>query len=123
MEALSGTKRKADSSSDITGLGIDGAVDFTNQLFSFQRTAQLLQERQALRVKLLKLDNQIESQLRELEGVPAVRAAVNSFEKNWQHILALHQKKIETEAGPKKKKSKPTPEAASSSAPAPVMEE
>jgi len=112
MEKLLGIKRKADSSSSEAGLGIDGAVDFSNQLFTLNRISSLLQERHSMRIKLLKLDNQIESHVKELHEVPSDRGVVDSYEKKWRQILASHQKKIDSVEGPRKKKQKNHPKAA-----------
>lgn len=108
---------------DSAGLGIEGLTNLSNQHFDLVRLAQAMQDLNRARIRVLKLENKVESLAKNLGDLPAVKALVGTFEKEYHRCLDNHAKEIREAQEPKKKKKKPSSSSSKEPAENLVMEE
>lgn len=118
VEEQKAMKKRKLEELDTSGLGIEGLTLLSNQHFDLVRLTQAMQDLLRARIRVLKLENKVESLSRNLGDVPAVKALVDTMEKEYRRCLDNHAKEIREAQEPKKKKKK----AASSSSKDPAPE-
>lgn len=105
MERISSSskKRKIDEA-DAAGLGIEGLTSLSNQHFTVSQLSAALEERHQARIRLLKLDNKVESILADLSDLPAARTLAETMDKEYHRCLDNHRKLQKKAGAPLKKK-------------------
>lgn len=108
---------------DSAGLGIEGLTNLCNQHFDLVRLTQAMQDLNRARVRVLKLENKVESLAKFLGDLPAARTLVDSMEKEFRRCLDNHAKELKQNQEPKKKKAKKASSSSKDPAPEDRMDE
>lgn len=103
-KASSSSKKRKIDEADAVGLGIDGLTSLSNQHFTVSQLAAALEERHQARIRLLKLDNRVESILADLGDLPAARTLAETMDKEYHRCLDSHRKLQKKAGAPLKKK-------------------
>lgn len=99
-------KRGREMQFEAAGLGSEAMRELSTSCFDILGLASAIQDRQSLRVQLMKKDKEIESRLARLSKIPPARALVDTLEKEYRKALSEERKKEREAKEPKKKRSR-----------------